>query len=794
MSSRGRRRTTDRTTGVPNRTRESSATAPFESPASDSFTVDGDHDSPRSDRSFERGEPDPWPQFDRRGVLKLAGGAAVLGIASGSATASGGANDSVVWQFEADGFVESSPTIVDDTVYVGDEAGYLYAVDATTGEELWQYQTGAQIRSDLQVVGGTVYVGSTDHSVYAIDAEDGSQQWRFPTGSYVNSSPTRVDDTVYVASEDGNVYALDADDGAERWRFGTGDIVTNAPTVVDGVVYVGGHDHVVYAIDAEDGSEVWRHTTGLSISSEATVVDGTVYIGSDDATLYALDAADGGVVWRFTDPVAHVISATTYHDGVVFVATDDVTYGHGDDPTEAVLYAVDAASGDGLWEFAVEGSGNDWHFHASPTVADGIVYISNVDGTVYGLDAETGHPVFEFATDDAVWSSPTVVDGVLYVGSDDGHLYAIDVDGEGSSVDSRVDLGTLGHHDKWAIRAIEDDPGDPVETGPYHTTRDVAPEEVAVAIPGDLVFDPHFEAIADDVLDVGRLAYPGGTWVDADGTFRPPAPDWNGHVLFSETVLEDPAFGELAAAIADEELFPGDNWFPGDQIVGESVVAVDDEAVGRLYDGVPEDDLVGWLSRDGTFVVADADIEEHETVESGVIFIQGDDFIPHVSAFSSVESWFPGDMWFPGDTWFPGDSWFPGDHWFPGDSWLSDELFIGSGGGGGSGKALFVEAADCFTDHHDDLDPTWMAVLENGLTILPGDSWAHEDDDPIDPIDDDPDDTAEIGDDDTDDDPDDPADDEDDGMPGPGIVGALASLGGLSYLLVRRLDRLDDDR
>ena len=400
-----------------------------------------------------------WGTAGRRTVLKAAVATVLLGTMNATGVAATGTGSGqpdegdALWRFTADGFVESSPSVVDGTVYVGDEAGVLYAIDTETGDLRWSVETGEQLRTAAQVVDGTVYVGSTDHSVYAFDAETGTERWEFVTGSYVNSSPTTVGDTVYVGSEDNILYALDADDGTEQWRFEAGDMITNAPTVVGDTVYVGSRDQSVYALDADDGTERWSYRTDLWISSEVTVANGIAYVGSDDSTLYAFDTTDGTIEWQFTDPEAHLISATTVHDGVVYVASDDETYGSVDDPTPAVLYAVDAVDGELLWEFSVpvpdDPDEQEWQFHAAPTVVDGVVYIANVNGTVYGVDADNGDLTWEFETEDGVWSSPTVVDGVLYVGSDDEHLYAIDLETTASSEDSRVALGTLGHHDGW---------------------------------------------------------------------------------------------------------------------------------------------------------------------------------------------------------------------------------------------------------------------------------------------------------------------------------------------------------
>ncbi len=65
---------------------------------------------------------------------------------------------------------------------------------------------------------------------------------------------------------------------------------------------------------------------------------------------------------------------------------------------------------------------------ASPTVADGTVYIGSVDGYLYAIDAGTGSELWRFKTQSWIESSAAVTGGVVYVGSDDGGLYALDAD------------------------------------------------------------------------------------------------------------------------------------------------------------------------------------------------------------------------------------------------------------------------------------------------------------------------------------------------------------------------------
>ena len=163
------------------------------------------------------------------------------------------ADGSERWRFDSDTLVISSPAVVDETVYIGDEAGHVYALDTADGSERWTFTADDSVPSspavaDLPDGEQTVYVGSEDQHVYALDAETGEQRWRFETEGTVISSPAVAGKTVYVGCGDGNVYALDANEGEKRWRFETDGAVISSPAVIDDWLFVGSADGNLYAL------------------------------------------------------------------------------------------------------------------------------------------------------------------------------------------------------------------------------------------------------------------------------------------------------------------------------------------------------------------------------------------------------------------------------------------------------------------------------------------------------------------------------------------------------------------
>jgi outer membrane protein assembly factor BamB len=125
-------------------------------------------------------------------------------------TGESGPTDSptVQWSYELDTDTHRI-AVWDGQVYVTAKDGSISVFD-TDGNPQWRFQTDGFVKSSPAVVDGTVYVGSNDGHVYAIDASSGTEQWSFQTDGYVDSSPVVKDGRVYVGGD--TVYALGSND------------------------------------------------------------------------------------------------------------------------------------------------------------------------------------------------------------------------------------------------------------------------------------------------------------------------------------------------------------------------------------------------------------------------------------------------------------------------------------------------------------------------------------------------------------------------------------------------------
>jgi outer membrane protein assembly factor BamB len=289
----------------------------------------------------------------------------------------------VRWRKSLGRCAASSPTIGEGVVYqsymhpvqcLQDQAGangFVVAWDAKTGREKWRFDT-APIESSPLLKNGRLYVGSWDHKVHALNADTGKQIWSFQADDQVNTSAAYWRGRIFIATDGGTLYSLAARTGKLLWsaqsqsKFGSREFWYATPTVAYGRVYIGNTDGTMYVFGAKSGRLLWARPLGTYIYGAAAVYNRRVFVGTYDGKFYALDAATGDTIWQINARGA-VHAAPTVIDGLVYYA---VCSSCGEAAARAVArgpdstYAVRARDGKTVWHFA-DGK------YANPVVADG---------------------------------------------------------------------------------------------------------------------------------------------------------------------------------------------------------------------------------------------------------------------------------------------------------------------------------------------------------------------------------------------------------------------------------------
>ena len=106
----------------------------------------------------------------------------------------------------------------------GAKDGYLYKINAKTGDLVWKFFAKAEILSDLSIDSDAIYFLSGANILYKIDAESGKQKWVY---SRVQRSRFSVrggaqvlvlGPRIYAGFSDGFLVALQSESGDLVWE------------------------------------------------------------------------------------------------------------------------------------------------------------------------------------------------------------------------------------------------------------------------------------------------------------------------------------------------------------------------------------------------------------------------------------------------------------------------------------------------------------------------------------------------------------------------------------------------
>jgi outer membrane protein assembly factor BamB len=221
------------------------------------------------------------------------------------------------------------------------------------------------------------------------------------------------------------------------------------------------------AVDKNTGKLVWQsnlpgeNILGGQWSNPAyAAVNGQeqVIFPGGDGWLYAFEAKTGKPTWKVDCNPKNAEfkggrGTRNYIMATPVVADNKVYVGVGQNPDDGTgvghLWCVDITkmgdisaeldAGGGKIE-ANKNSGVVWHFGgAAPkggnrdfvfgrtlstcAVQDGLLYVADLDGFFYCLDAKTGQKYWDHDLKSAVWGSPSWIDNKVYMGNEDGDMY-----------------------------------------------------------------------------------------------------------------------------------------------------------------------------------------------------------------------------------------------------------------------------------------------------------------------------------------------------------------------------------
>jgi outer membrane protein assembly factor BamB len=235
--------------------------------------------------------------------------------------------------------------------------------------------------------------------------------WRFPDDWRIRSGDARNLDGVYgtpVAGTEGMMYVGDYG----GWVYGFSPSSVNLDASNDdnqpGTAIVNVGDPVIGGLALDEEAGLLYATAGQRLVAIST------------ERMNAAIAAGGGEVAPETtfhfEAADEIWGAPTVEDGIVYVTSLDGN-----------LYALDGATGNVVWTY--DGAQG---LTTTPVIVGDLILVAGFDDAVFAVNKSDGTLAWDFAVGNWVLATPTVEGDTAYFGDFDGLIHAVNVQsGEG---------------------------------------------------------------------------------------------------------------------------------------------------------------------------------------------------------------------------------------------------------------------------------------------------------------------------------------------------------------------------
>lgn len=309
-------------------------------------------------------------------------------------------DDGGVWTTDLPGHGQSSPIIVDKSIYVTavdgpmKESNIVICVDLLTGKEKWQHKS----ESSLQV----------KNDVYTSRA-----------------APTPVADAngVYAFFESGNLIALDPS-GKVRWkrslfddygkykgRFGLGGSVAQTEDRIFVLADFEGPSYLL-AINKATGETIWKmdRESRIAWSSPMVIpVNGKPQIiVSSSGWIDGYDPATGKQLWTTDEVGGNTIASPSFvSDGMFLIGASPGRNGENTEGAKQSNMLMKISFADGKYTPTVVWRNKDaTTSFGSPIAHKGHAYYANRAGVLFCIDLETGATAYTMRLAESNWATP----------------------------------------------------------------------------------------------------------------------------------------------------------------------------------------------------------------------------------------------------------------------------------------------------------------------------------------------------------------------------------------------------
>ena len=209
------------------------------------------------------------------------------------------ANGKQLYYEEIDSRVLSEMIALDDGIIFLTESGRINRYDLK-GNSVWQTETNERARSSPSLLNNVIVFGNDAGEFITVNAENGNVINRFHIGGIFNGSATLENETAFLSNNNGKIYSINFKTGKINWEFNTGERIVMTPAADDKNVYVGNLEGLLFSLNKEDGELNWKQNYNGLFNATPLITNNRIIISDLNRSFYLLDKQTGTIKNKYT--------------------------------------------------------------------------------------------------------------------------------------------------------------------------------------------------------------------------------------------------------------------------------------------------------------------------------------------------------------------------------------------------------------------------------------------------------------------------------------------------------------
>ncbi len=261
-----------------------------------------------------------------------------IGTTDGMLYALSTATGKIQWQVALPSLILGAPTAVNDVVVIQAHNSTIEAFASDTGKMLWSNDnTSPNLslygNSSPLILNGTVYIGFDNGQMGAYDLYQGTETWQIPVAipsspDIVNNlvdldgTPTVDNGVIFATSYHGSLDAINSTNGQVIWQKTLSSF--EAPAVANNKVFATDETGIVYALDESTGQILWQQKAlRYRFVSAPVPLGNTVVVGDYAGYVHFLAMDDGRELARINVSSKGIRAAPVVYNNQILIVTSN---------------------------------------------------------------------------------------------------------------------------------------------------------------------------------------------------------------------------------------------------------------------------------------------------------------------------------------------------------------------------------------------------------------------------------------------------------------------------------------